>query len=237
MERTFVFLKVQESSVEDAKGSVLRLLFAYPNTEFSLSELAAMAGVSKSTASRVVMDLQRDGMAHITDLGIVWRIRAQKASERFRKEKLIYNFSIIHKANLPEFLNEVFETPKAIVLFGSFRKAEDAENSDIDIGVELDSSGETKTIELRAHPKITGQQREGVMALEKVLQRKFSITLFDQKNVDQNLFNSIANGIVLSGFLEVGKKKEKEGEAQDPRLMTEDPKIKAVWTYEGYSYG
>ena len=96
-----------------------------------------------------------------------------------------------------EFLNQYFGNPKAIILFGSFRKGEDFSTSDIDIAVESDVSEATelenyKVIEL----KELGE-------FEKSVDKKIQLHLFNRKNVDAHVFNNIANGIVLSGFLEV----------------------------------
>ena len=91
-----------------------------------------------------------------------------------------------------EFLIEHFGNPKAIVLFGSFRRGEDFSTSDIDIAIETDETEEYKTVGLRI-----------LSNFEKEIGRKIQLHLFNQKNVDAHVFNNIANGIVLSGFLEV----------------------------------
>ena len=89
-------------------------------------------------------------------------------------------------------MNEHYHNPKAIVLFGSYRKGEDISGSDIDIAIEKDDVKEYTTVRLNE-----------LLNLEKRLDRKIQVHLFNRKSVDVNLFNNIANGIVLSGFLEV----------------------------------
>jgi predicted nucleotidyltransferase len=76
-------------------------------------------------------------------------------------------------------------------LFGSYRKGEDISTSDIDIAIEDNDTKDHQTHPLREPD------------FEKLLGRNIQIHLFSRKNVDHNVFNNIANGIVLSGFLEV----------------------------------
>ena len=44
-----------------------------------------------------------------------------------------------------------------------------------------------------------------VRDFENDLERNIQIHFFSKKSIDNNLFNNIANGIVLYGFLEVNK--------------------------------
>ena len=89
---------------------------------------------------------------------------------------------------------DFFKNPKAIVLFGSFRKGEDLSNSDIDIAIETSEANEYKIIGLRE-----------LIEFEQIIGRKIQIHLFSRENVDIGVFNNIANGILLWGFLEVKK--------------------------------
>ena len=41
------------------------------------------------------------------------------------------------------------------------------------------------------------------MEFEKMIKRHIQLHMFNRKNVDLHVFNNIANGIVLAGFLEV----------------------------------
>jgi len=195
---------------KDAIESIMRMAFTYPQTEFSLSEMAQGANVSKSTASRALQQLALAGLVKITDLGVVWRISANRRSPVYIREKIVYNLSLIYRSNLVDFLAALFKSPRALVLFGSFRRGEDVKDSDIDIAVELDSFGETKTAELSKIEGLSQKQVSDIVNVEKVIGRKFVLTVFDRKNVDANLFNGIANGIVLNGFLEAGKEAERE---------------------------
>jgi predicted nucleotidyltransferase len=81
---------------------------------------------------------------------------------------------------------------RAVVLFGSYRKGDDIETSDIDIAVEVIGDAEMKIMPLGAIPQLGYRKKVPV-----------NIHIFSRNKIDINLFANIANGIVLEGFLEV----------------------------------
>ena len=178
--------------IETARQRVAKVLFTYPDKEFSLSDLAKEAGVAKAHIGEILDELYKINIIQITKLSKIWRIKASQQSWEFIKSKIIYNLSFIYQSGLVEFLNEHFNNPKSIVLFGSFRKGEDLSTSDIDIAIENDEVKEYKTLQLKQ-----------LTEFESAIYRKIQIHLFNRKNIDENVFNNIANGIVLLGFLEV----------------------------------
>jgi len=193
MKKPFVPKKYQLSYNETAKRKVIEVLCMFPEKEFSLSDLAKEAGVKKSNIGSILDEFHKEGLVQITKLRKLWRINANQGSFNFAKIKILQNLSIIYQAGLVEFLNDHFKNPKAIILFGSFRKGDDISTSDIDIAIESDDVKEYQVIGLRE-----------LAQLEKEIGgRKIQIHLFNQKNIDINVFNNIANGIVLWGFLQV----------------------------------
>lgn len=192
MKKPIGIKKEQKFYIETAKQRTAEVLFKYPEKEFSLSDLAREAGVRKSNIGRILEEFSKIGFIEITKLSKIWRIRANLDNWFYKKSKIIYNLNFIYQSGLIEFLAEHFKNPKAVILFGSFRKGEDISNSDIDIAIETDSVKKYNVIELRELSEI-----------EKVINRKIQIHLFNKKNIDINVFNNIANGIILFGFLEV----------------------------------
>ena len=101
----------------------------------------------------------------------------------FRQQKMLYNLSAIIDSGLVKRLEDAL-SPKSIVLFGSFRRGEDTEESDIDIFVECRKEG----IDLRS--------------FERKLGRKIELHFNENfRKIPEELRNNIINGIVLSGFL------------------------------------
>ncbi len=205
MKKPNSFKKEQSLYIETGRQKVLAVLFTYPEREFGLSELAQIAGVRKANIGKMLDHFQKRGLVDIEKLRKIWRIRANQKNPYFIREKIFFNLRIVYEAfydtYFVDFLNDYFRYPKAIVLFGSFRKGEDISTSDIDIAIEKDDVKSYKTAHLE---EMVGKNlRNAALRFQKDIGKKIQIHLFNRKNIDLNLFNNIANGIVLSGFLEV----------------------------------
>ena len=100
------------------------------------------------------------------------------------EDKIIYNITSILESDVITYIEEKL-MPKSIVLFGSYARGEDIENSDIDLFVEC------KKEEL------------DLEKFEKKLSRGIELHFNDKFTLyPKELKNNIINGIVLSGFLE-----------------------------------
>lgn len=185
-----IVLKINRKFYEEtARNRILKILFLYPEESFSLSELAKEAGVSKANIGEILKDLYRIEMIKIEKLSKIWRIKANQTSWVYIRNKIIFNLSLVYEIGIIKYLIDHYKNPKAIILFGGFRKGEDLSTSDIDIAIESDDVNDYKIIELN----------------EKIIDRKIQLHLFNRKNINIETFNNIANGIVLWGFLEVKK--------------------------------
>ncbi|MBS3163717.1 nucleotidyltransferase domain-containing protein [Candidatus Woesearchaeota archaeon] len=194
MIKPFVHKKYLKLYEETAKNKIAEILFKYPEKEFSLSDLAKEAGVAKANIGGILEEFRKAGLINIEKLSKIWRIKANQTNWLYIRSKIVYNLNFIYKSGLVEFLADFFKNPKAIVLFGSFRKGEDLSNSDIDIAIETNESNEHRTIGLKE-----------LSEFEQIIGRKIQLHLFSRENIDIGVFNNIANGILLWGFLEVKK--------------------------------
>jgi len=194
MIKPFVNKKYLKLYEETAKNKIAEVLFKYPEKEFSLSDLARLAGVAKANIGVILEEFQEAGLITIEKLSKIWRIKANQTNWLYIRSKIVYNLNFVYKSGLVEFLVDFFKNPKAIVLFGSFRKGEDLSNSDIDIAIESNEAKDYQIIGLRE-----------LSEFEKDIGRKIQIHLFNRENTDLGVFNNIANGILLWGFLEVKK--------------------------------
>jgi len=192
--KPFVHKKYLKLYEETAKNKITEVLFKYPEKEFSLSDLAREAGVAKANIGAILNEFQEAGLISVEKLAKIWRIKAIQANWLFIRSKIVHNLNFIYKSGLVEFLVDSFKNPKAVILFGSFRKGEDLSNSDIDIAVESDEAKEYHIIDMRE-----------LSEFEKIIGRKIQIHIFNRKSIDLNVFNNMANGILLWGFLEVNK--------------------------------
>lgn len=173
---------------------VMRHFFKYPATEFTLTEVAEFTGLSKATVYKILKNLNQAGFVTIVDLDVVWRIIANSQDWAFKREKIAHNLGMIIRSDIIPFLIEKFNNPRCIVLFGSYRRGEDGKGSDIDIAVEVSEDVETKQFSF-----------EEFKSIEDDLGRRIVVLVFNRKNIDDNLFVNLANGVVLYGLLEASK--------------------------------
>lgn len=178
--------------IETSMQRVIELFFKYPDKEFSLSDVAKEARVKKSNLNKILNELHKNNLINIVKLKNIWRIKANGDEWNFIKYKIVYNLNFIYTSGLIDYLTEYFNNPKSIILFGSFAKGEDNTDSDIDIAIYAEKIKEYKTVNI-----------DKLKNYEKEVNRKIQIHLFNYNVVDINIFNNIANGIVLSGNLEV----------------------------------
>lgn len=175
-----------------ALQKILYWFFSYPYKEISLRDLCAEVEITKTTANRLVTQLVHDGFLQVDVLGRTWRIKANQEHYYFRTVKIPYNLMQIYQSNIIEEVLRMIPGAKAVILFGSYRKGDDTEQSDIDIAVEVLGEKELKIEKL------------GVIAhLGYRINVPVNVHVFSRKKIDLNLFANIANGIVLHGFLEV----------------------------------
>jgi hypothetical protein len=113
--------------------------------------------------------------------------KAYTLGKPFKSHKMIYNFTSIIESGVIELMVEKL-APKAIVLFGSYMRGEDTEESDIDLFVEC----RKEELDLKAY--------------EKKLARKIALHFNENfAGLPKELKNNLINGIVLFGFLEAFK--------------------------------
>ena len=187
--------KVEMFELNEAYQKVLHWFFSFPDMETGLNDLASRLEISKNTAKRVVNDLIEEDFLNRKIYGKAWNITCNKNHQYNHTKKVAFNLEIVFDAyngGLKNHILQVVENAKSIILFGSYRKGDDTENSDIDIAVEVENNQEPKIIPLGSIPKIG--HRENVQV---------NLYTFCRNKIDINLFSNIANGIVLEGFLEV----------------------------------
>ncbi len=192
MNKPIVTKKYLNLLVESSTQRILDILYTYPEKEFSLSDLAKNAGVAKPHAGRILINLQNIEFVEVIKLSKIWRIKANQQNKNFIKSKIIHNLNFIYNSGIIDVLNQEYKNPRSIILFGSFRSGEDLSNSDIDIAIETEDITEYQTV-----------RQKSLIEFEKIIHKKIQLHLFNKKNVDINVFNNIANGVVLLGFLEV----------------------------------
>jgi len=176
----------------DAYFKVQYWFFSYPNRQIGLNDLTAEVGIAKTTANKIVSQLESEGFLTIEKIGKVWRISTDPNHPHRVSRKIPYNLSLIYNSGIIEFIHDTIKNTRNIILFGSYRRGEDDENSDIDIAVEVMDDAALRVNELGVIQQF-GYRTDVTV----------NIHVFTRNKIDLNLFSNIANGIILEGFLEV----------------------------------
>lgn len=136
---------------------------------------------------RYCKELENEEILIRIKIGNVIFYTSNRNSNKYLLEKKLYNIKSLYSCGLVDFLIDELSNP-SIIIFGSYAKGEDLENSDIDLYVETPSKREIK-----------------LEKFELILKRK--IQIFRHKNIREiknaDLVNNIINGILLNGFVEV----------------------------------
>jgi len=183
--------KVHPLELNQAKEKVLLWFFSFPTHEMSLNDLCLQLQIAKTTAKRTVQELIEEGFLNVKVLGKLWRITPNPSHLYTYTLKIPYNLRLIYESGIIGKIHKQVPEARTIVLFGSYRKGDDAEASDIDIAVEV---LDNKEIEIYEIGKMTIGYRKNVPV---------NVHVFSRNKIDLNLFVNIANGIILEGFLEV----------------------------------
>ena len=162
--------------------------FLNPTKEHYLKDISRKIGVAHTSVKKNLNELVKEGLIKETVEKKGKRkfpiYKANINTKIFKKYKIIYNISSLIESNLIDFIEEKL-MPRAIVVFGSYQKGEDTEESDIDIFVECK------------------KEDLNLEKFEKKLGRKIQLHFNDNfTSYPKELKNNITNGVVLNGFLE-----------------------------------
>ncbi|MDY6774400.1 MAG: nucleotidyltransferase domain-containing protein [Candidatus Nanohaloarchaea archaeon] len=163
---------------------VLEYFFVHPENPVHLRQLAREMDVPYSSARSAVNRLEEEGYVKSEEKGNMTVYTA--AGEKFRSSKRAYNIKSLYTSGLVEHLEEELR-PDALVLFGSYSNGTDREESDIDIAV---VNGREADIELEQYGEDLGRDIH-------------LVAVPDATEEDESFRNTLANGYVLSGYLEV----------------------------------
>ena len=122
----------------------------------------------------------------------MWRISCNLRHPYNLTRKIGYNLILVYESMVLEKIRKQIPNSKSIILFGSYRKGDDNEKSDIDLAVEVVDDEDVEIKELETIPQLG--YRKNV---------KVNMHIFSRNRINLNLFANIANGIILQGFLEV----------------------------------
>lgn len=169
---------------KDNNLKVMGLFFKYPYKSFHIREIARLTKLSSTGVIKIIKKLKKEKLL-ISKKGKVVDEIKPNFDAKFLVLKRLYNVYSLYDSGLVEYIKNFYEFPKAIILFGSYSNGADTEKSDIDLAVITD--------------------KKNLPELKKFgnsLERRLNIHLIDLSNTSKEFINSLANGIVLEGFVE-----------------------------------
>jgi len=172
---------------KDNNLKVLEIFFKSPNKSFHIRELSRLTGLSTTGIIKIIKRLKKEGLLTSKKEKVTEEVKPT-FNEKFYLIKRLYNFYFLYETGLIEYLKNFYEEPEAIILFGSYSKGLDTEKSDIDLCI-LTNKKNT--------PDLTN--------FEKKLNRKVNIINSNISNMERGFKNSLANGIVIEGYIELIK--------------------------------
>lgn len=162
---------------------IINLIFKNPERWIHIRKMARKLKISPETVRKHLDGLKKQDIVEGRKEGNLLQFRANIENESYKHEKMLYNLRTIHDSGVVNFLHEYY-SPKAIVLFGSYARGEDLSASDVDIGIVT-----------------SNKKRPDLSIFEKKLARKINLSLFTKKDVSNEFFTNIINGIVVKGVL------------------------------------
>ena len=171
--------------------TILRPFFEDPYKEFQIRELARVLKINHTTVRNYLNKLAKEGFLVKKQVRHYPVYASNINSKKYLNLKLYYNLEKIRISRILEDIEKYYDFP-IVVLFGSYSKAIDDQNSDIDLCIITDIKKEFPN-----------------KKYESIINRKISLHKFTRKELEElmkknpELINSIVNGIVLSGQLEV----------------------------------
>ena len=159
---------------------VLEVFFIEPTTTHFIKEIGKKINLAPTSVRNHIKDLFAKNLIKKKKAKPFDGFIANRENEEFIFYKRVYNLYSLKE--LSKFLTSSF-WPKLIVVFGSYARGEDIEESDIDI---LIISKTKKEINLEK--------------FEKKLKKKINLLIIDKlEKLDKSIIKKIYNGIVLHG--------------------------------------
>ncbi len=167
---------------------ILRFLFFNAGKPFNQRRISINLRVSPTAVSNSLRRIQKRGLIIINkskDSNIL-EVTLKPDHKKIAHMKRMENLRGVYSSGLLDFLSKNF-IKETIVLFGSFSRGEDNFLSDIDIAI---IGSEEKAIDLKLY--------------ENLFKKKIILQFYPSfKTIHTNLKESIMNGIVLQGGLEL----------------------------------
>lgn len=165
---------------------ILEFFIVNPTGEIHLRELSRKLKISFPWVRKLILGLVKRKLLLIKKERHLVLAQANRENPLFIALKRSYNLFALHQSGLIESITDAYGRPEAIILFGSYSRGEDTEQSDIDIAVFT-----AKHLDLQLSP------------FEKKLGRKIRVQELQKDSVNKEFLTTLANGIVVEGYFDL----------------------------------
>ena len=182
-------------TTKNIKNKIKEYFLLNPTVKLRVRQIERKTKSPLPSVIRYMKELEKENILKSQIISNIKVFSADRGSKEFLLEKKIFNLRQLFASGFTNYLTIEYSNAP-IILFGSYSRGEDTENSDIDIYIETHSKKE---------PDISN--------FEKKLSR--NIQIFKYKDIkeikNKELANNIINGITINGFIEVLKWKKATG--------------------------
>ena len=165
------------------KEKVLAEIFSKPTYKFHIRELASLTKLNPNTIINIIKGLEKEKIIMINKKKHITEIFSNMESVKTLNEKRLFNLRQLCNSGIIEAIKKDYD-PEAIVLMGSYSRGEDVERSDIDIVI------------ITSKKKIMETEKFG-----KILRRKIQLMPLEYKDISEEFYTNLINGIVLYGYI------------------------------------
>ncbi len=166
---------------------VMEVFFSNSNSKYHIRELARITKLNPNTIVSITNDLVKQGLIIKEEKKYLVEVSLNEESEKVKWKKRLYNLNKFYDSGIIEYLNESFNHPESIILYGSYSNGTNTKKSDIDIFV------------------ISKLKKEvNLSKFERILGSNIHLLVLPLEKISKELINGLSNGIVVSGYLNNG---------------------------------
>ncbi len=175
-----------KSNGKGLKESLKSYFFLHPTAKKRVRQLKREAGLPLPSVIRYCSELEKEGIIKHEIVAGVKAYSTDRSSKKFLLEKRLFNIRLLFDSGIIEKLVSDYDSP-GIIVFGSFSKGEDLEESDIDLYLETPI-----------------KKQKDLRFLEKKIGKSLHIHKYRSIHSVENkeLASNIMNGVTLNGFIE-----------------------------------
>lgn len=174
-----------------SKVRILRLMFKFPEREFTEREIAKMIGMSPNTVNLAMHELRKTNVFLYKRIGRTHAYRCNPNSVLFPLLGELFGEEKQMREDLLALLKESLKGIGTCILFGSFARKEESFDSDLDLLVVTEKKEEAKT---KMHHLAEELLRRFSITLAPML---FSVEEFGKKRQKKFIKEALSEGMVI----------------------------------------